>query len=160
MHISEQTPRVAYTSEEITTSEATRSAKYKWVIVIDTAVPTGRATNAVACVAATTGALVEGLIARGGPDATGHFHPGLPWAGCSVLGGTAADLASAHAKATGSEGVLVVDMPAAAQTHRIYDGYLKELASTASSDLGLCAFSIIGPRNRVDKIVKKLTLLP
>jgi hypothetical protein len=70
------------------------------------------------------------------------------------LGGTAADLASAHARETGSEGVLVVDMPAAAQTHRIYDDYLKELASTAPSDRGLCAFSIIGPRNRVDKIVK------
>lgn len=74
-------------------------------------------------------------------------------------GGTAADLASAHAKATGSEGVLVVDIPAAAQTHRIYNDYPNELARTASSDLGLCAFSVIGPRNRVDKIIKKLTLL-
>lgn len=50
-------------------------------------------------------------------------------------------------------------MPSSAQTHRIYDDYLGELAATDPGDLGICALSIVGPRNRVDKIVKTLGLL-
>jgi hypothetical protein len=51
-------------------------------------------------------------------------------------------------------------MPAAAQAHRIYNDYLGELARTEPDELAVCAFSVIGPRNRVDKIAKKLALLP
>jgi hypothetical protein len=154
------TPRLGYMPEEIVTSEPTRSAKYKWAIIVDTSVPVGRMVNAVACVAAATGAFVDGLIARGGPDASGHAHPGLPWAGCTILGGTPEEVAAARARAASSEDMLVVDMPAAAQAHRVYDHYLAELARTGPGDLGVCVFSVIGPRNRVDKITKKLALLP
>jgi hypothetical protein len=152
--------RLGFAPEEIITSEPTRSAKYKWAIVVDTALPAGLMVNAVACVAASTGALVDGLIAAGGPDASGHPHPGLPWSGCTVLGGPAGLVAEVRARAAASDGVLVVDMPAAAQSHRVYDDYLAELARTEPADLALCAFSVIGPRNRVDKMVRKLTLLP
>lgn len=151
---------VAYAPDEIVTSEPTRSAKYKWVIVVDAALVAGLMVNAVACIAATTGALVEGLIARGGPDATGQLHPGLPWAGCTVLAGTAEEVADIRARAVASGGALVVDMPAAAQTHRIYDDYLDELARTAPEALNVCAFSVVGPRNRIDKLTRRLALLP
>ena len=154
------TPQVGYAPQEIITSEPTRSAKYKWVIVADTTIPAGRMVNAVACVAATTGALVGGLVAQGGPDASGHCHPGLPWAGCAILGGPPEEVAAARARAMSAGDVLVVDMPAAAQAHRIYDDYLAELARTEPADLAPCAFSVVGPRNRVDKIVKKLALMP
>jgi hypothetical protein len=151
---------VAYAPYEMITDQPTRSAKYKWVVVVDTGIGPGLMVNAVACIAATTGALVGGLIARGGPDASGQLHPGLPWAGCAVLGGSASELAEVRARASASDGVLVVDMPQAAQSHRIYDDYLAELARTAPDDLGVCAFSVVGPRNRVDKITKRLALLP
>ena len=155
-----QAPQLGFAPEEIVTSEPTRSARYKWVIVVDTSIPAGRMVNAVACVAASTGALVGGLIAHGGPDASGHQHPGLPWAGCSVLGGSAAEIAAVRGRAAAAAGMLVVDMPAAAQAHRVYDDYLAELANTAPEDLGTCAFAIVGRRNQVDKIVRKLALLP
>jgi hypothetical protein len=154
------TPRLGYEPAEIVTSEPTRSAKYKWVIVVDTAIPAGRMVNAVACVSAATGAVVDGLIAHGGPDASGHAHPGLPWAGCTILGGGAEEVAAVRARAASHPDMLVVDMPTAAQTHRVYDDYLAELARTEPPDLAVCAFSVLGPRNRVDKIMKKLTLLP
>jgi hypothetical protein len=154
------TAPLGYLPEEVVTSEPTRSAKYKWAIVVDTDVPAGRMVNAVACVAATTGAVVELLIAGGGPDASGHAHPGLPWAGCTILGGTPEEVAAARARAAASEDVLLVDMPAAAQAHRIYDDYLAELAGTDPADLNVGVFSVIGPRNRVDKITRKLVLLP
>ncbi|HEY1704568.1 MAG TPA: DUF2000 family protein [Trebonia sp.] len=51
-------------------------------------------------------------------------------------------------------------MPAAAQAHRVYDDYLAELAGTDPADLGVCAFSVFGPKNPVEKITKKLALLP
>jgi hypothetical protein len=152
-------PLLGYQPEEIVTSEPTRSARYKWAIVVDTTVPAGLMANAVACVAASTGALVTGLIARGGPDAAGHDHPGLPWAGCTVLGGPPEEIAAVRARAAASDGVLVADMPRSAQTNRVYDDYLGELAGTKPEDLGVSAFSVFGPRNRVDKLVKKLALL-
>jgi hypothetical protein len=152
-------PRLGYQPDEIVTSEPTRAAKYKWVIVVDTTIPAGLMANAVACVAASTGALVGGLVAHGGPDASGHIHPGLPWAGCTVLGGTPEEIAAVRARAIASDGVLVADMPASAQTNRVYDDYLAELAGTKPEDLTITAFSVVGPRNRVDKMVKKLALL-
>ncbi|HEX9539465.1 MAG TPA: DUF2000 family protein [Streptosporangiaceae bacterium] len=36
----------------------------------------------------------------------------------------------------------------------------RKLASTGPADLNVCAFSLVGPRNRVDKITRKLHLLP
>jgi hypothetical protein len=149
-----------YAPEEIVTAEPTRSAKYKWVIVVDTATPAGPMVNAVACVAAATGTLVDGLVAHGGPDASGHEHPGLPWAGCTNLGGTADEVAAARERAAARPDITVVDMPAAAQTHRVYDDYLAELARTEPGELGVRAFSAFGPRNPLEKITKKLTLLP
>ena len=153
-------PLLGYQPEEIITSEPTRSARYKWAIVVDTTVPAGLTPNAVACVvAASTGALVTGLIARGGPDASGHDHPGLPWAGCRSWAARRRRSRRCGPGPPPPTGVLVADMPRSAQTNRVYDDYLGELAGTKPEDLGVSAFSVFGPRNRVDKLVKKLALL-
>ena len=92
---------------------------------------------------ASTGSAVTGLIGPPGSDATGVRHPGLPWAGCTVLTAGPAALAGLRAKAATTDGVLVVDMPASAQTNRVYDGYLAELAQTKPDDLAVSAVSII-----------------
>ena len=143
---------------EIITSEPTRSARLKWVIVADEAVTAGLMVNAVACIAASTGAAVTGLIGPGGRDASGHRHPGLPWAGCTVLTASSAALAEIREKAA-ADGAVVVDMPRIAQTNRVYDDYLAELAETKPEDLAASAVSIIGPRNRISKLVRNLSLL-
>jgi hypothetical protein len=149
----------SFETYEIATAESTRSARLKWVIIVDKMTPPGRMVNAVACISATTGALVEGIVASGGADASGSEHPGLPWAGCSVLAAGAEQLLNVRAKAAAVEGMLVVDMPLAAQTNRVYDEYLAELATTAPADLALTAISLVGPRADVDAIVKRLSLL-
>jgi hypothetical protein len=149
----------SFGSHEITTHDSTRAARLKWVVVVDRDLPAGRMVNAVACVSATTGSLVEGLVAAGGPDAAGVEHPGLPWAGCSVLATSAERLANARSRAVAVPGLLVVDMPLAAQTNRVYDDYLAELASTPADGLGVSAVSIVGDRAEVDAIVKRLSLL-
>lgn len=79
-------------------------------------------------------------------------------AGCTVLTATAAALAEIREKAV-ADGMAVADMPRSAQTNRIYDDYLAELAETKPEDLTASAVSIIGPRNRISKLVRNLDLL-
>ena len=150
--------RVGFEPDEIRTGEPTRSARLKWVVVVDEALPAGRAANAAVCVSAATVSAVDGLLGPDARDASGSAHPGLPWAGCSILAASTDQLAQIRAKAAASLGVFVADMPAAAQHTRVYDEYLSEVASADAP--AYYAVSIVGPRNRVDKIVGKLPLLP
>ncbi len=155
-----QTVAVGFSPEEVRTGEPTRSARLKWVLVVDAALPAGRAVNAAACVASATATSVLGLLGPDAPDGVGSVHPGLPWAGCSVLAAPGDQLSAMRAKAQASPGVFVADMPTAAQHTRVYDEYLAQVSSTPAEELTYYALSIVGPRNRVDKIVGKLALMP
>jgi hypothetical protein len=148
-----------FTPDEMSTGERTGAAKLKWVVIVDKALSPGQAVNAAVCVSSATAPAVAGLLGPGGPDAAGQWHPGLPWAGCSILAATAAELAAIRQQALERQ-LLAADMPAAAQATRVYDDYLRELAKTDPGDLGLLAVSLIGPRNRVAKLVRHLGLLP
>ncbi|MDN4616302.1 DUF2000 domain-containing protein [Leifsonia sp. F6_8S_P_1B] len=152
-------PVVGFAPHEVDTGAPTRSARLKWVIVVDEALPAGIATNAAACVAAATAPHVAGLLGPEAVDSGGHAHPGLPWAGCSVLKGSAEQLAALHARAAASDTVFVADMPAAAQLTRVYDEYLETVAAAAPADLSYYAVGLVGPRNRIDKLVGRLPLL-
>ncbi len=144
---------------EIHIDQPTRSARLKWVIVVDRDLPPGRATNATALVAAATAANVTGLLGPDAKDARGEAHPGLPWAGCAVLGAPGGKLAAIRARAASSLGVFVADMPVQAQTTRVYDEFLRRVGETDAGDLDYHALSLVGPRNRIDKLVHGLALL-
>lgn len=152
-------PVVGFAPHEVDTGAPTRSARLKWVIVVDESLPPGIAANAAACVAAATAPHVAGLLGPAATDAGGHEHPGLPWAGCSILKGSADQLAALHARAAASDTVFVADMPAAAQLTRVYDEYLEAVGSAAPAELPYYAVGLVGPRNRVDKLVGRLPLL-
>ncbi|GAA4965237.1 DUF2000 domain-containing protein [Kineococcus glutinatus] len=153
-------PVVGFAPGEVLTDRPTREARLKWVLVVDETLPAGRVVNAAACIAAGTGASVAGLVAGGGPDASGTVHPGLPWTGCAVLAATPEQLAALRERAVADPDLHVVDMPAVAQAHRVYDDYLAELATTPPEAVAACAVSVVGPRNRVDRLVRRLALLP
>lgn len=155
-----QVDPVGFAPDEVRTGEPTRSARLKWVVVVDAGLPAGRAVNAAVCVASATAAAVTGLLGPEAVDASGSTHPGLPWAGCSVLAARPDQLGAIRAKAQASLGVHVADMPVPAQHTRVYDDYLGQVAGSAADDLAYYALSIVGPRNRVDKIVGKLPLMP
>ena len=150
---------VGWAPEEVALDEPTRRRRLRWVVVVDASLPAGMAVNAAACLAAALGEAVAGLLGPGSEDADGTWHPGLPWAGCTVLGATPQELLELRARATGAQGVLVSDMPGSAQTNRVYAAYLQELQQTGAADLALRAVSVLGPRNRVDELVKRLPLL-
>lgn len=151
---------IGFAPEEIDTGAPTRAARLKWVIVVNETLAPGLAVNAAICAAAATSHQIFGLLGRGVADADGQAHPGLPWAGCSVLVADAATLRTIRAKAAAHEETFVADMPAAAQQTRVYDEYLASVAETAAADIEYYAVSIVGPRNRVDRIVGRLPLLP
>jgi hypothetical protein len=144
---------------DIRTDQPTRTATLKWVIVVDAQLGPGLIANATACLAAAVGNAIPGLLGPDGADATGNHHPGLPWAGCAILAADPATLADLRTRATGNPRLHLVDMPEAAQTSRVYDDYLATLAGTDPTDLRYRAISIVGPRNKIDKLVGKLPLL-
>jgi hypothetical protein len=162
-------PAVGFAADEINTAEPTRNARLKWVIVVDAALPPGRAVNAAACVVAATATGVTGLLGPDAKDGDGTRHPGLPWAGCAILGATAEQLRGLRARAAACEDVFLADMPQAAQTTRVYDEYLSQLATLTADrpagppaqeeGLSYYAISLVGPRKRVDKLVGGLSLL-
>ena len=145
---------------EISLDESTRSARLKWVVVVDQELPAGLQVNAAACVAAATGARVTGMLGPDAADADGQPHAGLPWGGCSVLGATSEALAVLRVKAAGLDDLLVVDMPAIAQTTRVYTEFLEVMAQTPLAETAPLAVGLVGPRTTVDKLVKRLSLLP
>lgn len=155
----DEVERVGFRPEEVDTASPTRSARLKWVVVVDDGLPPGRAVNAAVCAAAATGVGVDGLLGPDAVDADGSRHRGLPWAGCTVLGASAERLSALRERADAAEGVFVADMPLAAQSTRVYDEYREAVAAAPSAELGLAAVSLVGPRNRVDRLVKGLALL-
>ena len=148
-----------YSPDEMSTGERTGAAKLKWVVIVDEGLSPGQAVNAAVCVAAATATGVPGLLGPGGPDASDRWHPGLPWAGCSILAASPAELIAIRQQAIDRK-LLAADMPGSAQASRVYDDYLRELAKTEPDDLALLAMSLIGPRNQVAKLVRHLELLP
>jgi hypothetical protein len=152
-----QSPVFGFQPTEILTHLPTRAARLKWVIVVDESLPLGRAVNAAVCVAAATTTAVAGLLGPEGTDASGSAHPGLPWAGCSILAASGEQLSAIRSKAAGAVEVHLADMPRQAQETRVYDDYLRELAVV--EEVHYQAVSVVGPRNRVDKLVRRLPLL-
>lgn len=150
---------VGYDPDELRLDQPTRSARLKWVVVVDEALAAGQAANAVVCVTAATAAAVPGLLGPAATDAGGGAHPGLPWAGCTVLGAPRAELARIRAAALTAPGTYVADAPAAAQRTRVYAEYLAAVADRPADDLDYLAVSLVGPRNRVDRVVRRLPLL-
>jgi hypothetical protein len=155
----EPVDQFGYEPEEIRTEERTGAARLKWVVIVDRSLSPGQTVNAAICVAAATAPAVPGLLGPGARDASGTWHYGLPWAGCSVLGAEGSELAALRERAI-AQGLHVADMPSAAQATRVYDDYLATLSATEADALQPLALSVIGPRNQVAKLVRRLELLP
>ncbi|MFI6697901.1 DUF2000 domain-containing protein [Streptomyces sp. NPDC050509] len=155
-----ETTAVGFAPEEMDYSLSTRQARLKWVVVVDSGLPPGRAANAAVCAAAPTVASVPGLLGTHAADAEGVVHPGLPWTGCSVLVADSATLRAIRTKAMSRPDTFVADVPAAAQSTRVYSDFIAAVGTSPTEDIEYCAVSIVGPRNRVDKIIGKLPLMP
>ncbi|OKI02536.1 hypothetical protein A6A06_16080 [Streptomyces sp. CB02923] len=151
---------VGFAPEEVDFGLSTRQARLKWVVVVNADLPPGRAANAAICAAAPTVTAVPGLLGADAADAEDTMHPGLPWTGCSVLVADSATLRTIRAKAASRTDIFVADVPAAAQSTRVYSDFIAAVGKSRTEDIDYCAVSVVGPRNPVDKIVGKLPLMP
>jgi hypothetical protein len=151
---------IGFAPEEIDTSATTRAARLKWVVVVNEQLAPGLAVNAAICAAAATSAQVSGILGPDAIDADGSVHPGLPWVGCSVLAANTETLRAIRAKADAHPEIFVADMTDAAQQTRVYNEWLSAYSQTTAATVNFYALSIVGPRNRVDRIVGRLPLLP
>lgn len=156
MALSSDEQHLGWRPDEVAIDEPTRNSRLRWVIVVDTTLSPGTAANAVACVAAHVGRVVGALLGPDGTDTDGGLHPGLPWAGCTLLTTSADGLAEIRRKAVAAGDVDVCDTPASAQTNRVYAAYLDELSRTPDHALQLRALSLFGPKNRISKLTGKL----
>jgi hypothetical protein len=150
-------PKLA--AADVRTDQPTRSAKLKWVVIVDRDLPPGPLANAVACLSASVGRAVPNLVGPGGLDASGGAHHGLPWLGCTVLAAPGDSLRAIRTRAAARDDLYLVDMAAPAQAVRVYDDYLSALEAADPADITYQAISVVGPRNPVNKLVGGLPLL-
>ena len=152
-------PVVGFAPNEVDLSLSARAARLKWVVVVNSGLPVGLAANAAVCVTAATAAAVPGLLGIDVADAEGAMHPALPWVGCPVLTADTATLQGIRARAAGYPDTFVADMPGVAQRTLVYAEYAAVVSKTGAQQMNYSAVSIVGPRNRVGKIVGQLPLM-
>ena len=137
---------------------AAARAATRCVIVVDAALPAGRAANAAAVIALTLGRRHPHLAGADLVDGSGEAHPGLIPIGIAVLAGTAAELGALRAKAV-KAGVDVVDFPAQGQLTTDYAAFGAAVAAVATTDLTYVGVGIYGDRKAVGKLVGRFALL-
>ncbi len=128
------------------------------VIVIDCALPPGRAANAAAVIALTLGKRHPHLAGADLVDASGHAHPGLIPIGIAVLAAPAADLNVLRAKAL-KGGIDVVDFPSEGQMTTDYVQFGARVGETATEELSYVGVGLYGPRKAVGRVVGRFSLL-
>jgi hypothetical protein len=128
------------------------------VIVVDEALPPGRAANAAAVIALTLGKLRPELAGTDLVDKSGVAHPGLIPIGITILGTSANDLPSIRAKALSRE-LAVIDFPVQGQQTNDYTAFGAAVAQVETEALSYVGVGIYGPRKAVGKVVGKYGLL-
>ncbi len=131
----------------------------KCVIVIDGSLPLGILVNTAGLLAATLGRREEAIIGPDIPDASGGNHAGILNITLPILASDADTIKAIRAKATGTEGLLVVDFTETAQKSLKYEDYTEKLAATPEAELKYLGVAIYGPKKQVNKLVGNLPLL-
>jgi hypothetical protein len=127
-------------------------------IVVDAALPAGRAANAAAVIALTLGQRHPHLVGPDLVDARGCAHPGLIPIGIAVLAAPAAELNALRAKAL-KDGVDVVDFPSQGQQTTDYATFGARVRGVPTEALTYVGVGLYGARKVVGRIVGHFSLL-
>jgi len=128
------------------------------VAIIDAALPAGKAANAAAVLALTTGARHPDLVGEELFDSAGNNHPGLISIGIPVLGAPRDELPSIRRKAADA-GIEVVDFPIQGQQTNDYTEFRRMLKSTDPEKIAYLGLMLLGAKKKVSRIVSKYSLL-
>ena len=128
------------------------------VIVVDAALPAGRAANAAAVIALTLGQRHPDLV---GPElvaACGDVHPGLIPLGIAVLAAARDELVVLRRKAVGAD-IDVVDFPVQGQETTDYAEFRRRVAAVEVAQLAYVGVGLYGARKAVGRLVGRFPLL-
>jgi Protein of unknown function (DUF2000) len=126
------------------------------VIVVDEALPPGKASNAAAVVAFTLGQRHSHLVGEPLREQDGTAHPGLIPIGIPVLKATADQLSALRQKSLAH--CDVVDFPVQGQATSDYGAFLAAVGVLTGESLQYLAVGLVGPRKKVGKLVGGLAL--
>ncbi|WP_116136948.1 DUF2000 domain-containing protein [Trinickia diaoshuihuensis] len=126
------------------------------VIVVDAALPPGKASNAAAVIAFTLGQRHSHLVGAQVLDKDGTAHPGLIPIGIPILKATDGQLIELRQKAlTHCD---VVDFPVQGQATTDYAAFLKAVSILPGDSLRFLAVGLVGAKKRVGKLVGGFSL--
>ena len=131
----------------------------KCVMVISESLPVGLAVNAAGVLAATLGRKVESLVGPDVVDGSGERHAGLVKIPIPVLKADEEAIRDVRSRASGVEGLLVVDVTQTAQSSRTYEEYEDRMALTDGNGLGYLGVALYGQKRSVNKLTGNLPLL-
>lgn len=126
------------------------------MIVVDEALSPGKASNAAAVVAFTLGQRHSHLVGAPLTERDGAAHPGLIPIGIPVLKATTQQLSELRAKSLAH--CDVVDFPVQGQATTDYSAFLAAVQALSGESIQYLAVGLVGPRNRVSKLVGGFSL--
>ena len=135
-----------------------RAAK-KCVVVVDGDLPVGLLANTATVLAITLGARVGAIVGEDAVDGSGGVHPGLTRLPIPILKADGEAVKQIRLKASGTEGLLVVDFTDAAQTPRDYGEYLENISKVLTEDLRYLGVALYGDKKPINKLTGGLPLL-
>ncbi|WP_202966762.1 DUF2000 domain-containing protein [Cupriavidus sp. IDO] len=145
-------------NEAIQDTEPRRNMPERCVVVVDSALPAGRAANAAAVLSLTVGQRHPGLVGAPLIDADGGDMPGLIPIGIAVLA-AAQDQLAKLAAAADVAGFDVVRFPVEGQQTKNYDEFLDAMTKVGRADIRYVGLALVGDRKPICKLVGKLPLL-
>ena len=128
------------------------------VIVVDAALPSGRAANAAAVLALTLGKRHPHLVGADITNADGDVHFGLVWMGVSVLCASADMLTQLRDRALTTD-VEVIDFPIEGQQTTDYEAFRRAVSRVPRTELRLVGLCLYGAKKPVTRLVGSLPLL-
>jgi hypothetical protein len=145
-------------SDSVTQTNESIARPQRCVIVVDQALPPGKAANAAAVLALTVGQRHPSLVGEALVDASGCAHPGLIPVGIAVLAADQTQLAAVRDKAIAAD-CDVVAFPVQGQQTTDYAAFRDAVATVSTDALRYVGVALIGERKPVSKAVANLGLL-
>jgi hypothetical protein len=128
------------------------------VMIMDEALSGGHLANAIAVIALTVGQRHPGLVGAPLVDASGFSHPGLIPIGIPMLCASQEQLSTLRGLALANQ-CDVVDFPVEGQQTKNYAEFMDMTAAIATDELHYTGIALIGPRKRINRLVKGLALI-
>lgn len=138
--------------------EPTTPIPERCVVVVDSALPAGRAANAAAVLALTVGQRHPALVGAPLIDAQGQAMPGLIPIGISVLAASQEQLGEL-ASASDAAGFDVVRFPVEGQQTKNYAEFLDAVRRVERAGLRHVGIALVGDKKPISRLVGKLALL-